>query len=145
MRHYYGGQPHVRFLVLRDQDSYPECKELKKKLWDKCHEAGKAHLTLVRIACVELETIYLADLAAVEKAFRLRGLAKLQDTKSFRNPDRLGSPKQELQLLTKGAYRQIEGSRAIGQHLDLTNTRSPTFRNLLAGIRRLETELLATV
>ncbi len=143
MRHYYGGLPHVRFLVLRDQDGYPNCTDLKDKLLGKCREAGKAAVTRVRIACTELETIYLADLAAVEKAFRLRGLAKQQDTKNFRDPDRLGSPKQELQILTKGAYRQIEGSRAIGQHLDLTNTRSATFKNLLGGIRRLEQELLA--
>ncbi len=143
MRFDNNGRPHVRFLVLRDQDGYPACLDLKEKLLAKCREAGKAALALVRIACTELETIYLADLAAVETALRLRGLAKRQHTKNFRDPDRLGSPKQELQLLTNGAYRQIEGSRAIGQHLDLMNTRSATFRNLLGGIRRLEHELLA--
>jgi len=33
-------------------------------------------------------------------------------------------------------------SRAIGQHLNLDNERSPSFRNLVAAIRRLEIELI---
>ncbi len=137
----YGNQQ-ARFLVLRDQDSVPDCRILKAELLTKCRDAGKEAVTLVRIACHELETIYLADLAAVEKALGQKGLAKQQEVEKFRHPDRKPSPSNELMLLTKGAYQKVSGSRVIGQHLDLTNTRSPTFRNLLAGIRRLETELL---
>lgn len=39
--------------------------------------------------------------------------------------------------------QKVDGSRRIGHHLDLRNTRSPSFANLLQGIRRLEAELLA--
>jgi hypothetical protein len=34
-------------------------------------------------------------------------------------------------------YQKISGSRAIGPHLDLHNTRSPSFKNLITGIKRL--------
>jgi len=97
----------------------------------------------VRIACRELETIYLADLRAVELATGLTGLARRQHVAKFRNPDRLGSPSAELTSLTGGAYQKVSSSRRIGEYLDLGNERSSTFRNLVRGIRRLEAELLA--
>jgi hypothetical protein len=60
----------------------------------------------------------------------------------FRSPDRLGNPSKELEKLTSGLYQKVSGSRAIGEFLDLANERSPSFRNLVAGIRRMEAELL---
>ena len=134
--------PQARFLVLRDQDSNPDCAAIKRSLMQKCIESGKEGLCLVRIACTELETIYLADLAAVEEALVLKGLSDLQERAKFRSPDRLGSPSRELEVLTKGAYQKVSGSRAIGKYLDVDNVRSPTFRNLVQGIKKLERELL---
>jgi Domain of unknown function (DUF4276) len=132
----------ARFIIMRDQDSHPDCSELKRSLLDLCLETGKADKCLVRLACKELETFYLADLQAVEQALRLKGLAKQQQTKKFRAPDLLGSPSHELRTLTKRCYEKIAGSRAIGQHLGLDNERSPSFRNLIAAIRRMENELI---
>lgn len=40
--------------------------------------------------------------------------------------------------------KKIGSSRAIGKHLNIENTRSPSFRNLIAAIRRMQCELLAT-
>jgi hypothetical protein len=40
------------------------------------------------------------------------------------------------------ALKQSLGSRAIGRYLDLDNTRSPSFKNFVAGVRRLSAELL---
>lgn len=128
--------PNARFLVLRDQDSHLSCMDLKERLVDLCGKAGKPH-ALVRIACRELESFYLADLAAVELGLGVTGLVKLQLTKKFRGPDYLGSPSRELALLTKGKYQKVGGSRAIGVHLQLENARSSSFRNLLSGILRL--------
>jgi len=135
--------PHARFIVLRDQDSHPDCSKLKKSLSGLCEKSGKARHCLVRIACMELETFYLADLEAVEKALKLDKLATHQGTRKFRTPDKLGSPSRELGSLTKNRYEKVAGSREIGKHLDLENNRSPSFRNLIAGIRRMENELLA--
>lgn len=132
----------ARFIVLRDQDSHPDCKAVKRKLIELCEISGKEPKCLVRIACKELETFYLADLQAVENALGMKGLSKSQKSKKFRDPDRLGSPSKELKTLTNDRYEKIAGSRAIGKHLQLDNTRSPSFSNLLSAIRRLESELL---
>ena len=132
----------ARFIVLRDQDSNPDCIAVKRRLLALCAESGKANKCLVRIACRELETIYLADLLAVEQGLAMQGLARHQHARKFRAPDRLGSPGAELKKLTGSRYEKVAGSRAIGRHIDLGNERSPTFRNLIAAVRRMEQELL---
>ena len=127
----------ARFVVLRDQDSAPDCKVVKRRLLALCAASGRGHDCLVRIACRELETIYLAYLQAVEQALSTRGLAKQQGSRKFRAPDQLESPSRELRVLTKQNYEKVAGSRAIGQYLDLANERSATFRHLVGGIRRM--------
>ncbi|MFI8745628.1 DUF4276 family protein [Pseudomonas sp. NPDC077186] len=132
----------ARFIVLRDQDSHPDCNAIKHKLLELCETSGKAPQCLVRIACKELETFYLADLEAVEHALGMKGLVRHQQNRKFRAPDRLGSPSRELKVLTNDRYEKIAGSRAIGKHLQLDNTRSLSFFHLIAAIRHLEAELL---
>jgi hypothetical protein len=133
--------PAARFIVLRDQDSHADCKALKTGLLARCEGTGREAHCLVRIACTELETFYLADLAAVERALEMPGLARQQGSRKFRQPDALGSPSRELRTLTKLRYEKRAGSRLIGQQLDLDNERSPSFKHLMAGIRRLGAEL----
>lgn len=133
----------ARFIVLRDQDSHPDCTAVKSKLLDLCLASGKADRCVVRIACRELETFYLADLLAVEQSLGLAGLAKHQQSRKFKTPDHLGSPSRELKALTGNRYEKVAGSRAIGRHLQLDNERSPSFRNLIAAIRRMEHALFA--
>ena len=135
--------PHARFIVLRDQDSVPDCTVVKAKLLNLCGQAGRQDVALVRIACRELETFYLGDLRAVETALDLKGLARQQNSARFRAGDDVASPSRELAKLTQNAYQKVSGSRRIGPHLDVDNGRSASFRNLIAGIRRLEQELLA--
>lgn len=135
--------PEARFIALRDQDNAPDCKVVKAQLVAHCQQSGQAAKSLVRIACKELETFYLADLNAVERGLALKKLANQQASAKFRAPDHLGSPSKELTALTKGCYQKVSGSRAIGRHLDPTNTRSTSFKNLVRGIRRMESELLA--
>ena len=134
--------PQARFIILRDQDSHADCIALKRALQDRCVGTRREAHCLVRIACTELESFYLADLAAVSKALGLPGLDRLQGQRKFRDPDRLGSPSMELKALTKNRYEKREGSARIGQHLALDNTRSPSFRHWVAGIRRLGAALL---
>lgn len=59
----------TRFIVLRDQDS-GDCRTIKSDLAKLCRDAGKPD-TLVRIACRELESWFVGDLAAVSRAFSL--------------------------------------------------------------------------
>lgn len=134
--------PHARFIVMRDQDSVPDCSVLKNALLAKCIESGRQPIPLVRIACRELESFYLADLAAVETAMNIKGLVKQQGKSKFRSPDYLSSPSKELATLTKQRYQKVSDSRIIGQYLDVNNQRSVSFKNLITGIRRMEQELI---
>lgn len=141
LRHYINAE--ARFIVMRDQDSAPDCRLIKARLVDKCREAGRESVSVVRIACRALETFYLADLAAVEKVLRVRGLQKQQAGAKFRAPDYLEAPDQELGKLTAQAYQKVRDSRLLGECLALDNERSISFKHLIAAIRRLEAELLA--
>jgi len=126
--------PQARFIILRDKDS-DDCKIVKQRLLDKCRKTGRE--VLVRIACHEIESWYLADLAAVEKGLRISNLARHQNKSKFRKPDSTKSPKQELRRLTDDRYQEMGGSRAIGPHLSLDNKRSCSFAVFMAGVRKM--------
>lgn len=128
---------------MRDQDSAPDCKVVKAKLRRLCSQAGRQAVSLVRIACRELESFYLADLRAVEAALGLTDLAQHQRSARFRATDGVESPSRELVRLTQGEYQKVSGSRQIGPHLDAANIRSASFKNLVMGVQKLELELLA--
>ncbi len=128
------GGDRTRFIILRDQDAGP-CTAVKRRLLDKCREMRRE--ALVRIACHELESWYLADLNAVEKGLGLRNLSRRQNERKYREPDRLHSPKNELIALTNRRYQEVSGSRAIAPHLDPENTRSRSFAVFVSGVRKM--------
>ena len=128
--------PDSKFIILRDQDS-GDCLKIKKNLCDKCIKADKKD-TLIRIACRELESWYLGDLSAVEKGLGLKGISSLQSNHKYRTPDNLINAKQELVLLTKKAYQEISGSRAISVHLKLDGSNSSySFNVFIDGIKKI--------
>ncbi|MBD2139129.1 DUF4276 family protein [Anabaena sp. FACHB-1237] len=126
--------PHATFIILRDQDS-GNCELIKSILKQKCEEANKFQ-AIVRIACRELESWYLADLEAVEKAYNRTNLSVLQAKKKFRNPDNLQSPSQELKSLVP-EYQKINVSRIIAPYLNIENTRSPSFYYFISAIKKV--------
>ncbi len=107
---------------------------IKHKIATLCIEAGQPN-TLIRIPCHELESWFLGDLAAIDKAFGTN-LEKLQNKRKFSDPDKLANAKEELQKYVKH-YQQISGSRAIAQQMSLTNNRSYSFRVFISGIKKL--------
>jgi len=127
--------PDTLFVVLQDQDN-ADCHELKRLLAELCNNAGRPD-ALIRIVCRELESWYLADLQAVEKGLEMTNLLKRQNTLHYRDPDGRAQPAKLLRRLTGGKYQKMAGSRAIGPHLDLDNTRSASFRNFITGVRRI--------
>lgn len=127
--------PDSKFVIIRDQDS-GDCHTIKARLVEKCAAAGHPD-ALVRIACRELESWYLGDLSAVAKAFGLPAIERRASEAKFRDPDRLNNPAQELISLTQGRYQKIAGSRALGPLLNANANVSPSFKVLLAGLRRL--------
>ncbi len=65
-------KPGTSFIIVRDKD-HADCLEVKKHLVKLCSQAGRSD-SLVRIACHELESWFLGDLAAVEKAFNIKNV-----------------------------------------------------------------------
>ncbi len=121
----------ARFIVVRDQDS-ADCYEIKKRLCDICSSSGRKD-TVVRIACHEMESWFLGDLQAVEKAYNIGGLSRRQQQRKYRNPDGLNNAAQELKKLVPG-YQKISGARTIGQHMDINRNCSASFRVFLEGV-----------
>lgn len=131
--------PETKFIIVHDQDSH-DCKTLKLELLKLCQDAGKTDVT-IRIICHELESWFLGDLAAIEKAYGLKpqSLSKKQTQKKFRNPDQLNSAKEELKKLVSEYYPGTH-SKAIAPYLSLTDNKSCSFRVFLDGIKKIVTE-----
>ncbi len=75
----------IHFIIARDQDG-ADCKKIKKRLLSLCTEGGRPD-SLVRIVCNELESWFLGDLLAAEKAFNRNNLSGLKNRQKYRNPD----------------------------------------------------------
>jgi hypothetical protein len=126
--------PNAYFVILRDKDA-EDCRALKRKLMQKCCETKKSNI-LVRIACHELESWYLADLSAVEHGLGVTGIARLQNKHLYRAPDNYPSPYNTLKRIAS-FYQKVGGSREIGHHLDPDNKRSKSFAVFIEGLRKL--------
>ena len=129
-------QPDAKFVILRDQDS-GNCQNIKEKLVRQCIDANKHHNTLVRIACRELESFYLGDLAAVAAAIGPKNLAAHQNKRKYRQPDYIMNPSLELKEIAPD-YQKISGARKIGPLMAVNNNNcSHSFNTLITGIKRL--------
>lgn len=128
--------PNTCFIVMRDQDS-GNCIEIKRTLQQKVNASGKGDVTLIRIACSELESFYLGDLNAVEQGLGISGIARRQNNHKYRQPDILRNAANELDRLTKGKYKKLLGSRAIAPYLRLDENKSISFNILIEGIRKV--------
>jgi Domain of unknown function (DUF4276) len=128
--------PDIKFIIVHDQDSH-DCKQLKADLLQLCQQEGKPE-TMIRIICHELESWFLGDLVAIEKAYGLKpqSLSKKQNQNKFRDPDRLNSAKEELRMLVSEYYPGTH-SRTIAPHLSLDKNTSCSFHIFLDGIRKM--------
>lgn len=123
--------PSTYFVIVRDKDQ-ADCVELKERLVKLCEQAGRSD-SLVRIACHELESWFLGDLAAVESAFNIKRLSEQQGNRKFREPDKLSSPSMELEKLVKG-YRKVSGAKKIAPYMALDQNYSHSFNCFVAGV-----------
>ncbi|MEQ8756760.1 MAG: DUF4276 family protein [Coleofasciculus sp. G1-WW12-02] len=131
--------PSTEFVIVHDQDSH-DCKELKTELKQICQTAGKSDV-MIRIVCHELESWFLGDLVAVEKAYNLKphSLSQKQNQKKFRDPDQLNYAKEELRKLlpAKSAYYPGTHSKEIAKYLSLTDNKSRSFQIFCEGIKKV--------
>ena len=128
--------PETKFIIVHDQDSH-DCRKLKAELLEICQTAGQPN-AMIRIICHELESWFLGDLTAVEKAYNLkpRSLSRQQSNRKYRNPDQLNSAKQELSSLVQEYYAGTH-SKKIVPHLSLTENTSHSFQVFIKGIYQL--------
>ena len=127
-------QPDTRFIVLRDQDN-GDCRTIKSNLVKLCRDAGKPD-TLIRIACRELESWFVGDLAAVSKAFSLPKLSEQQRKAIYRDPDVLANPVSELRKFIP-TYQKRDGARRIGPYLSVEKNCSHSFMVFVDAVRGL--------
>ena len=129
-------KPETKFIIVHDQDSH-DCIKLKSELLEICQNTENQNI-LIRIICHELESWFLGDLAAVEKAYVLKpqSLSHKQNKSKFRNPDQLNSAKEELRKLVTEYYPGTH-SKAIAPYLSLTENKSRSFQIFLDGIKKI--------
>lgn len=126
--------PGVRFVVVHDQDS-ADCLELKKSL-QAAVPPERRNDTSIRIACRELESWLLGDLDALAEAFNQPGIADLGVKRKFREPDKVGSPAEELSRLVP-SYQKVRGARQMGQLVDPSRNTSHSFGIFLSTLHDL--------
>lgn len=122
----------ISVIILHDQDS-ADCKILKQQIKLLCGSFSKG--LLIRIICRELESWYLGDLLAIEKAFPSFKSTSYISRAKFRNPDRLNAKDQLKDIFPD--YREVSSSREISKFLDVNNNRSESFNQFIKGIRKI--------
>jgi hypothetical protein len=128
-------EPGVHFVIVRDNDN-ADCIKVKSGLREQCVRSGRGE-TLIRLVCQELESWYLGDLDALDKAFDSH-LDTPRYRKRFANPDVLEKPSAEIERLIP-AFQKRSGARKMGQcfNLQLQKNRSRSFQVFIAGVQNL--------
>ena len=60
---------------------------------------------------------------------------KYKNKRKYRIPDKIGSPAEELENITKGIYQKVSGSRKIGSKLSLDSNTSKSFQVFIDSIQ----------
>jgi len=122
----------VAIIILHDQDS-SDCQALKKELLGKC--GNHSVPVLIRIVCRELESWYLGDLPAIEKAYPEFKCSKFRGKAPFRNPDILYAKDKLKRIFPR--YREISSSREISRYMDIANNKSVSFNRFVSGVESI--------
>ena len=132
--------PGSRVLVTRDQDS-ADCKDVKKHLIDLI-ELNCSCQFKIRIVCRELESWYLGDMSAIEKAYPRFTASNHINKSEFRNVDKIQSPNRALlKIIPEYSAREylpkLETAENISQHLDLENNKSDSYKHTINAVLSL--------
>lgn len=124
----YSHEP-VAVIILHDQDS-SDCKILKHSLIESC---GITTIPiLIRIVCKELESWYLGDLEAIERAYPRFNCNNYINKAQFRNPDNLNAKDKLKKILPE--YKEIFSSKEISKYMNIRQNRSESFKQFIIGI-----------
>lgn len=127
-------------LVTRDQDS-EDCKDLKDRLINLINNRCACDFN-IRVICKELESWFLGDLKAVEKAFPRLKSNNYENKADLRNVDLITKPSNYLlKIIPEYSEREslpkIETAERIAEHLNLQNNRSSSFNHVFGAIIKL--------
>lgn len=109
------------FVILRDNDG-SNCLALKKRLHDLAVPIAKPFK--IRVVCQELESWFLGDSQAVNKAYPRCRFSN--GTAKYRNPDAMNNASQKLGELT-GDFSKVGRASMIAAHLDPARNVSRSF------------------
>ena len=129
----------ISVLVLVDADD-DDCRELKQSILELIAKLeGPMPRVIVRIAVEETESWFLAQPEAVRRAYPRANVAQMRRIE----PDAICSAAERLAeslgldpTVLTGAQK-VAIAEAIAPHLDLESRRSPSFRALIDGLRRI--------
>lgn len=132
--------PGSKILVTRDQDS-SDCKELKQNLIEIIGSNCNCDF-LIRIVCRELESWYLGDMQAIQKAYPRFNADNFKNKSEFRNVDKIQSPNRELLKIIpeyndRDYLPKLETAEYISPYLNINTNNSESFNQTINAILKL--------
>ena len=119
-------------VIMQDQDS-SDCKMLKQKLIDICNQNGNCP-KLVRIICRELESWYLGDFLAVNKAYPSFKYQNHINKSKFRFPDSCNAFDELRKILPE--FQKVGGAKKIAPFIVVNQNKSESFKQTISGLIR---------
>ncbi|MDR0834257.1 MAG: DUF4276 family protein [Candidatus Symbiothrix sp.] len=132
--------PGSKIIITCDQDKN-DCKVVKLRLLDLLGNQCQCDF-FVRIICTELESWFLGDLQAIEKAFPRFKRHQYAGRIDFRDVDRIDKPSDYLlrivpEYLKRESLPKLEFSQKIAPYLDIENNLSTSFNQTIQAIRKI--------
>lgn len=119
-------------VIMQDQDS-SDCKVLKQKLVDICNQNGNCP-KLVRVICRELESWYIGDLAAVNKAYPNFKYQNYKHRAKFRIPDNCNASDELKKIVPE--FQKVGGAKKIAPYINIKENKSESFKQTVSGLVR---------
>lgn len=120
----------VGVVIMQDQDS-SDCKVLKQKLIEICNQNGNCP-KLVRIICRELESWYLGDFLAVNKAYPSFKYQNYTNKSKFRIPDNCNAFDELKKILPE--FQKVGGAKKIAPFMTINKNKSESFQKTVTGL-----------
>ncbi|MDR3246753.1 MAG: DUF4276 family protein [Prevotellaceae bacterium] len=130
----------TKILITRDQDE-DDCIKLKKKLSDLVKDKCSCDYS-VRIVCKELESWFLGDVLAIEKAYPRFKKQQYINKSKFKNVDNIGKPSEYLKTIlpdyaSRKSLPKLETSKNISAYMNIANNKSVSFNHTINAIKKL--------
>lgn len=117
---------------MQDQDS-SDCKVLKQKLLNICNENGTCP-KLIRIICKELESWYIGDFVALNKAYPKFNYLNYIKKSKYRNPDICNASDEIKRLIPE--FQKVGGAKRIAPFIKIDINKSESFQQTISGLKR---------